>query len=92
MFGIGDAVPHRSLQNFFGCVCCPNVECHYLIFFTNIIINVLFHYGDNWYYWLVYVCGYPIWTTDLGFQKLGNFSSAIAYHVCATGPSFRILE
>ena len=25
------------------------------------------------------VYGYPIWTTDLGFLKIGNFASVIAY-------------
>ena len=38
-------------------------------FITNIIINVLFHHADYGYYWHVYVHGYPIWTTELGFLE-----------------------
>ena len=42
-------------------------------FFINIMNNVLFYHGGYLFDWHVYVHGYAIWTTDLGFLKLVNY-------------------
>ena len=39
---------------------------------------VSFHRDDYDFYWNVYVHGFYVWTTDLGFLKPDNFGSAIA--------------
>ena len=74
------AIPHASqaIGRFFRCAsfwCSRSLS----YFFIDVAINGLFYRGEYWYHWHVYVHGYPNWTTDLGFLKLGNFGSAIGH-------------
>ena len=60
-----------------------------VILFLVITISILFHNDNYDYCWNVYVHGYSVWVTELGFLKLWNVGSTIAH---LPEPPFRILE
>ena len=62
-----ETVEQCNILNWCYSMCCSGVEYHY---FVDINISVLFYHVEYYYYWHVYIPGYPIWTTDLGFLKL----------------------